>query len=210
MKIVRVAAMIILSLILAGCAASPASPVSPASQEKVTLITGDYGYEVGDIVLIETQKEPQLGDVVQYDAGINRSFCAAFGPGVYLAKIVALPSDRVVFTKDSYEVNGRVYASEYRFYMDNQLHRRPQEMVRVMWGADRYENMAGMELEVPKGEYLADRWIGRECPPGEYDKHGSSIFYNRFTVKREAIKGILLKTLGHDKEFAEKVKRRVY
>ena len=42
---------------------------APASGQfkQITLITGGYGYEVGDIVLVDTQQEPRLGDIVQYD-----------------------------------------------------------------------------------------------------------------------------------------------
>ena len=76
------------------------------SQTKVTLITGGYGYEVGDIVLIDTKKEPELGDVVQYDWGLNKSNCFAFGPSMYLSKIIGLPGDTVSFNVTSFSANG--------------------------------------------------------------------------------------------------------
>jgi hypothetical protein len=37
------------------------------NQQKATLSVSGYGYESGDIVLIDTQKEPDEGDIVQFD-----------------------------------------------------------------------------------------------------------------------------------------------
>jgi hypothetical protein len=78
-----------------------------------------------------------------------------------------------------------------------------------MWGTSRYEDAANMELTVPGNEYLADNWVGLECT-GEIDETGSSKSYNRFTVKKEAIIGVILEKLGHDKEFEERQKGVVY
>lgn len=67
-----------------------------------------------------------------------------------------------------------------------------------------------MELTVPEGEYLADKWVELECPLGEYDEHGSAITYNRFTIKREAIQGIILKKIQHSKVLEQDYKSRVH
>jgi hypothetical protein len=169
------AVLVIATLMFEGCSLNPQHKV-------ITLISGGYGYEVGDIVLIATQTEPELGDIVQYDWELNKSSCMAFGPSVYLAKIIGRPGNKVSFNVPR----------------------------RTIWGTTRYDAAANMELKVPENEYLADKMVGYECPPGEYDEHGSSISYQRFTIKREAIKGVILKKVGHDKEFEEQQKNRVY
>ncbi len=181
----------------------------PESQEKITLITGGYGYEVGDIVLVDQQKEPEIGDIVQYDARVNKSFAMAFGSGVYLAKIIGLPGDNVSFERWSYEANGYKVSQE-RYYKANgtTYEHWPNTRI-VMWGTVKYEDVANMVLTVPNNEYLADRFIGLEAT-GEIDETGSSKTYHRFTIKREAIRGVLLKKLGHDKEFEEAQKNIVY
>jgi len=66
-----------------------------------------------------------------------------------------------------------------------------------------------MSLVVPVNEFLADTLIGYECT-GETYPDGGTISFTRFTVKREAINGVILEKLGHDKEFAERQKRVVY
>jgi len=172
------------------------------SQEEVTLITGGYGYEVGDIVLIDNQKEPEPGDIVQYDAEANKSHCMAFGPGVYLARIIGLPGDRVSFSRCDFKVNEYTGSSRCGegIWPSTQI---------VMWGTDKYEDIASMELRVPVDEFLADSFIGLECT-GEIDETGSSISYHRFTIKRQAVKGVILKKVGYDEEFAEREKNVVY
>jgi hypothetical protein len=39
---------------------------------------------------------------------------------------------------------------------------------------------------------------------------GSSKFYNRFTIKREAIKGVITQKTGHDQAFEDRQKGAVY
>lgn len=173
-----------------------------ANQTKVTLITGGYGYEIGDIVLIDIKKEPALGDVVQYDWGLNKSNCFAFGPSLYLAKIIGLPGDKVSFKVNSFSANG--YAGSFPYGTGIWPRTKP-----TMWGTMIYADAADMELTVPDGEYLADKWIGQECT-GELDETGTSKSYNRFTIKQPAITGVILKKLGHDRAFEEEVKGRVY
>jgi hypothetical protein len=165
---------------------------------RVTLITGGYGYSVGDVVLLDTQKEPAVGDIVQYNWIINKSACGGMGPSLYLAKIVGLPGDDVIFQQSSYEANG--YMGTVENYGTKQ----------VIWGSEKFDNVAGMNLKVPANEYLADRWIGEECIPAEVNWPVSTEAYNRFTVKQEAIMGVVLQKLGHDKEFEEEQKQIVY
>ena len=183
----------ILGLMLAGCCQYPLVPLEVSS----------YGYEMGDIVLIDTKRTPEIGDLVLYDANVNRSHCMAFGPGVYIAKVIGRPGDNVSFSQCSYEANGCI--GSFECGPDIWPRTKP-----TMWGTGRYEDIANMELTVPEGEYLADKWVGLECPPGEYDEHGSAITYNRFTIKREAIQGIILKKIWHSKVLEEDYKSRVY
>lgn len=186
--IFAIAALTVTALMLPGC----------SQYSVVPLEVSGYSYEVGDIVLIDVEKAPEVDDLVLYDANVNGSHCMAFGPGVYLAKVIGVPGDQVNFSKGSFEANGQVGSYEGWGPMS------------VMWGKERYEDVTNMELRVPEGEYLADKSVGQECPPGEYDEHGNSISYGRFTIKREAIKGIILKKVWHSKRLEEEYKRRVY
>jgi signal peptidase I len=87
---------------LAGCSQYPLVPLEVSS----------YGYEMGDIVLTDTKKTPEIGDLVLYDTNVKRSHCMAFGPGVYLAKVIGLPGDNVRFSQCSYEANGCIGSFE--------------------------------------------------------------------------------------------------
>ena len=169
---------------------------APASGQfkQITLITGGYGYEVGDIVLVDTLQEPKLGDIVQYDWRLNKSDCMAMGPGFYLTKVIGIPGDKVKFEIGSYFANG---------FTGSLPAGKP-----TMWGSTKYADVANMKLIVPDGEYLADKWIGQEC--SGIDENGSSILYNRFTVISEAITGVILEKIGHDQEFEDAQKTIIY
>jgi hypothetical protein len=169
---------------------------APASGQfkQITLITGGYGYEVGDIVLVDTQQEPKLGDIVQYDWQLNNSDCMAMGPGFYLTEVTGIPGDAVKFEVGSYFANG---------FTGSLPAGKP-----TMWGSTKYADVTNMKLIVPEGEYLADKWVGQEC--SGTDKNGSSIPYNRFTIKSEAITGVILEKIGHDQEFEDAQKNIVY
>jgi hypothetical protein len=162
--------------------------------KQITLITGGYGYEVGDIVLADTQQEPKIGDVIQYDWRLNKSDCMAMGPGFSLAKVFGKPWDSVKFETDSFFANG---------FTSSLPATKP-----TMWGSTKYADVANMKLIVPDGEYLADKWIGQEC--SGTDENGSSILYNRFTVKSESIIGVILEKIGHDQEFEDVQKHFAY
>jgi hypothetical protein len=179
-------------LVLVGCSGTI------GNRSRVTLITGGYGYTVGDIVLLDTQKKPAVGDIVQYNWYINKSSCGAMGPTFSLVKIVGLSGDDVQFKQSSYEANG--YICSVNGY----------EIKQVLWGSEKFDDVAGMKLQVPANEYLADNWMGNECMPGGAIVAGSSEAYNRFTIKQEAITGVILQKLGHDKEFEERQKQIVY
>ena len=77
-----------------------------------------------------------------------------------------------------------------------------------MWGSTKYADVANMKLIVPDGEYLADKWIGQEC--SGTGQNGSSILYNRFTIKKEAITGVILEKIGHDQDFEDAQKNIIY
>lgn len=169
---------------------------APASGQfkQITLVTGGYGYEVGDIVLVDTQQEPKLGDIVQYDWRLNNSDCMAMGPRFYLAKVFGKPGDAVSFEIDSFYANG---------FTASLPSTKP-----TMWGSTKYADVANMKLIVPDGEYLADKWIGQEC--SGTGQNGSSILYNRFTIKKEAITGVILEKIGHDQDFEDAQKNIIY
>jgi hypothetical protein len=162
--------------------------------KQITLITGGYGYEVGDIVLVDTRQEPKLGDIVQYDWTLNNSACMAMGPGLYLAKVIGMPGDPVKFEAGSYYAAGVTVSLPAS---------KP-----TMWGSTGYADVTNMKLIVPEGEYLADKCVGREC--AGTDINGSSIPYNRFTVKSAAITGVVLEKIGHDQEFEDAQKNIIY
>jgi|GEM_PF-327899 len=162
--------------------------------KQITLITGGYGYEVGDIVLVDTQREPKIGDVVQYDWRLNNSDCMAMGPGFYLTKVIGKSGDAVSFEISSFTANG---------FTGSMPATKP-----TIWGSTKYADVANMKLIVPVGEYLADKWIGQECSGTA--ENGSSILYNRFTVKSEAIIGVILEKIGHDQEFEDAQKTLIY
>ena len=128
--------LLMLSLMLVSC-----------SCRLETTITGGYGYEVGDIVLIDTQKEPELGDIVQYNWVTNKSNCMGTEPSLYLAKIIGLPGDDVSFQQSSYEANGYEGSLERCNWGAN-------GEIQIIWGNEKFDNIAGMKLKVPNGEYL--------------------------------------------------------
>jgi len=162
-------------------------------QQKVTLVPGGFGYEVGDVVIIDTQKQPAPGDIVEFSARTNNSDCMAFGPDGRLARIIGIPGDKVVFGSQSYSANSFNGSTGYTI---------------AIWGTTRYEDIAGKTLVVPDQEYLADASVGRECTSESIP--GGSKWYSRFTVKKEAIVGVIVKKLGHDQDFEDRQKRIVY
>jgi len=176
----------------------------------IPLRCSHYDYRVGDLVLLDTDELPRTGDIVYYDANVNKSYYMCHGPGFHLARVIGIPGDEVIFSEFYYEVNGRKYASERRHYYGGEFRRRAVETVNVMWGKDRYKNMNNMKLVVPDGEYLTDMWVGLEWPPGEYHKTGSSVSYGRFTIKQEAVRGVVLAKVGHSWYFEQRESSVVY
>jgi hypothetical protein len=146
----------------------------------VTLYAGGYGYEIGDIVLVDKRKEPNLGDVILYDRHLNKSDQGIMGPGIPLAKIVGLSGDKVNFNQQSYEANGFII--------------KRTDLRRIMWGTEPYDDLFVMNLIVPDCEYLADHWVGSEW---QGTNEFGSVFYHRYTVKQEAILGVVIEKTGH-------------
>lgn len=160
-----------------------------------TLISGGYGYTVGDIVHMDAEKAPAVGDVIQYDARINNSDFGSFGPGIYLAIITALPGDNVVFSQTLYEANG--------------IKVQPGGgLGRAIWGGQSFDNISEMRLTVPEGEFLTDKFIGYEYQSSA--ANASFPGYARYTVKREAIIGVITQKVGHDQQFEDRQKNVVY
>jgi len=163
--------------------------------KEVVLPISGYGYELGDVLLIDRWKSPQLGDIVVYDCEKNNSYCMAMGPGVDLIKVIGMPGDIVDCTKKYADVNGQ------RIFW--------QGGGSIIWGTEKYGEMPDMKLRVPDGEYLSDQWVGIECSPDEKQEN-RTIAYDRYTVKTEAIAGIIVKKIRHDEEFEKTLKNIVY
>jgi hypothetical protein len=175
----------------------------PKNQEKVSLRSGGYGYVIADIVLIDTEKTPEIGDIVLYDAIENGSYGTAFGPGVHLSKIIGQPGNKVTFINSTYKTNG------YQGPISDPPGGISAEQ-NVMWGIEKYDNSAFLELTVPDSEFLADDWLGRNCVPNETNEDAGSVCYNRYTIKQKAIIGVVLKKLGHDNKLEEELKGTLY
>ena len=136
-----------------------------------------------------------MGDIVVYDCEKNNSYCMAMGPGVDLIKVIGMPGDIVDCTKKYADVNGQ------RIFW--------QGGGSIIWGTEKYGEMPDMKLRVPDGEYLSDQWVGIECSPDEKQEN-RTIAYDRYTVKTEAIAGIIVKKIRHDEEFEKTLKNIVY
>jgi hypothetical protein len=162
------------------------SPINSNSAQYLLLGAG-YGYEYGDVILLDTQSPLKPGDIVLFNAAVNKSDFQAFGTKYSLVKIIALPGDSVTFQKGSYTANG------YKILLrqDSNI-----DVVDVAWGSTIIADVSGSTLQIPENEYLGDRWIGME---GGQNKTGesTSMGYNRFTIKKEAISGIVVKKIEH-------------
>lgn len=164
---------------------------SPMSTDKnkaeVLLLSGGYGYLYGDIVLLDITTTPKIGDIILYDWRVNKSDFQAFGSQYQLVKVIALSGDNVIFERWSYKANS--------YDVVLQQHNTP-ETTNVIWGTVIYGDVSGLTLQVPSGEYLGDRWIGREGRQEDFGKP-NYFGYNRFTIKIEAISGVVIKKIGH-------------
>lgn len=129
---------------------------------------------------------PVPGDIVQYDDDLNGTGEFAFGPGRYLAKVTAIARDEVAFRDCRVVAHGFVANFDCR------------DLQAVAWGEQWYQTVDGLSLAVPDGEFLADRWVG----PSQEG--------NRLTVKQDAIVGIIVERIGHDRAVAEQLEERVY
>jgi hypothetical protein len=199
-RVLSTVAAAILSLALVGCT-SDGTPEWPEVQPDGTLVlvSGGYGYEAADVVLIDTQRTPEPGDIVQYDDSLNESDCYSFGPGQYLARVVAKPGATVQFHECLFVAGCFLGAIE----CGPEISPRTEN---VCWGEEWYENVVGMSLVVPAGEYLSNRWLGQECRQGDGEVRAGS----RFTMKSEAIIGVLVKRVGHDDRMQQFLEGIVY
>jgi len=159
----------------------------------------DYDYQPGDILLIWMNASPDADEIVYYNALANNC-TAGFGPGRYLARIVGLPGDRVIFSGDSYTVRGRSYAAERRYYDGTNFVSQLMGTRNLVWGNLQLDEMTGREMSIPDNEYLADKWI---CP-------GRWSIGNRFTIFTAAIIGTVIMKVGHSQILEKAVGSRVY
>jgi len=183
----------LLLALMPGCATEAGQdgdvPEWPAVQTDGTLVlvSEGYGYELADVVLMDTGRSPQPGDIVQYDDRLNATDCRAFGPGQYLARVAGLPGATVAFEQCAFVAGCFIGAIE----CGPDVAPRTQG---VYWGEEWHDDIDGMSLVVPAGEYLANRWVGQECRQvGAELRTGS-----RFTIRSEAIIGVVVKKVGHD------------
>ncbi|MDO8260109.1 MAG: hypothetical protein Q7T50_01265 [Candidatus Magasanikbacteria bacterium] len=167
-------------------------------QNKLTLQTSGYDYTVGDIVQIKTG-QPTLGDVVVYDSSKNKSTCLGLGSKMALGKIVGLPQETFSFQSAILKIRTETIKLD-----------RDYSGQKAVFGNQKYENLIAKNITLENEEFLTDKWVGQECFAGELDTSGSSISYNRFTVNQEAIKGIIVKKIGHDKNAEDEFKSRTY
>jgi len=156
-------------------------------QGKLILEVDGYGYTVGDIVQIKTG-QPALGDVIVYDPFKNKSMCLGMGPSMSLGKTLGVPRETFSFQKSNLKIRAEIVELD-----------RDYSQQKAVFGGQKYENLVAKNITLENGESLIDRWVGLECFAGELDETGSSISYNRFTVNEEAIIGIIVKKIGHDK-----------
>jgi hypothetical protein len=136
----------------------------------------------------------------------------AFGSGISMAKIIGSPGDTVKFYENSYEIRGKTYPAERRYYTDytgNEQIIIPMDLKDVKWGEEIFDNLAGQTLTIPEGQYLTDEWLGPECLHGVII-NGSTAAANRYTVKQEAIIGVVLVQIGHSRIFENRQKRIIY
>lgn len=189
----------VLGLGCSGCSAMPGGENGDRlqwptiqSDGSLVLVSGGLGYQTGDVVLVDTDRVPRPGDVVQYDARTNLSDCNAFGPGQYLARVAANPGAMVRFEQCMFVAGCYLGAIE----CGPELFPRTQN---VCWGDAWYNDVVGLTLQVPEDEYLAHGWIGQECRQMD----GASVAGSRFTVKGDAIIGVIVKKLGHDDEMQQ-------
>jgi hypothetical protein len=186
------AVLALLLVVAVSCGTLPTATTGPAPTSispgvaQATLYVADYGYKYGDIVQIDTKTPPKLGDIILYSWALNKSNFMAFGPDYQLVKIVGMPGDGVTFTKYSYKVN------TYNIGLRDDV----SYTLKVMWGTTLYPDVSGLTLKVPDGEYLGDRWVGQEGKQGGFGK-SESLSYNRFTVKKEAVVGTVVKKIGN-------------
>jgi len=165
---------------------------------KLTLEVDGYGYTVGDIVQIKTER-PALGDVIVYDPFENKSMCLGMGPRMSLGKILGTPGESFSFQNGNLKIRTEIVEFDRDYSQKN-----------AVFGGRKYENLVGKNIILQTGEYLIDKWVGLECFAGELDETGSSIPYNRFTVNEEAIIGVIIKKIGHDERAEEEFRSRVY
>jgi hypothetical protein len=162
------------------------SPINSNSAQYLLLGAG-YGYEYGDVILLDTQNPLKPGDIILFNSAVNKSDFQAFGTKYLLAKIIALPGDSVTFQKGSYTANG------YKILLrqDSNI-----DVVNVAWGITKIADVSGSTLQIPENEYLGDRWIGMEGGQN-ISGESTSMGYNRFTIKKEAVCGIVVKKIEH-------------
>ena len=185
------AALALLLIAVSSCGQAPTATGGPVPTSispgvaQATLFVTDYGYKYGDIVQLDTKTQPKLGDIVLYSWTLNKSNFMAFGPEYQLIKIVGLPGDSVTFKDYSYSAN------TFNIGLRDDV----SYTLNVMWGKTVYADVSGLTLKVPDGEYLGDKWVGQEGKQGGFGK-SASVSYNRFTVKKEAVSGVVVKKVG--------------
>lgn len=166
------------------------------NKDSVALEAQGHGYSHGDIVKIKTG-EPSLNDIVIFNPHQNKSMCTGFGPHMQLGKITGLPGEKVSFKNNTMVIRNEV------IQFDRDHSRR-----NAIFGGKRYENLTMRDIILQPGEYLLDKLVGNEC--SGVDASGNSIVYDRFTVNKEALIGIIVGKIGHDDQLEKDLRNRSY
>lgn len=165
---------------------------------KLTLEVDGYGFTAGDIIQAKTE-QPVVGDVIIYDSFKNDSICFTMGSGKYLGKILGVPGETFSFQNGNLKIRTEIVKFDKDYSKE-----------RAVFGGQKYENLVDKNITLQPREYLIDKWMGLECFTGELDKTGSSISYNRFTINKEAIIGVIGKKIGHDNKAENEFRSRIY
>lgn len=112
-----------------------------------------------------------------------------------LGKVIGIPRQTFSFQNNNLKIRTEI------FEFDRDYSREP-----AIFEGKKYKNLDGKNITLQSGEYLVDERVGSKCPTEE---SGANL-YNRFTVNEEAIIGIIVKKIGHDKQAEEKFRNIIY
>jgi hypothetical protein len=150
-----------------------------------TLESGGYGYQIGDKVNLK-QGDPHRGDIILYSKSLNRINCVVMGSDQVLGQVVGLPGESLYFEEGTVKIGSEIFNIGYNLSVGS-----------IVIGDKKYDNLNGQSITLQQNEYLMDKKIGDECFNVNFktEEGGGTVSYScsRFTVYKEAIKGIIVK-----------------